>query len=102
MTGNSTRVSTPWRRALGRAAMAIAAVTVIGATSIAAAKADWRGRDWHEHHGVGFGFSVGTPGYAYYPAYPYPAYPAYGYPYYYGGNYPTYAEPYFSLDFGRR
>ena len=85
------------------------AVTVVGATSIAPAKADWRGREWHHHHrhyhhgpSVGFGVTVGTPGYAYYPAYSYPAYPAYGYPSYEGSNYRTYAEPYFSLDFGRR
>ena len=43
---------------------------------------------WHHHGGVGFGLSIGAPGYyGYYYPYPayYPAYPAYsyGYPYYY-------------------
>ena len=84
---------------LGSATLAMAAVAVIGLTTVTPAKADWRRDGWHDRGGVGFGFSVGTPGYGYYP---YPAYPAYGYPYY-GGYYPYYyGGPSISLDFGRR
>ena len=65
-----------------------------GLMSVTPAKADWRD-DWRRHHdGAGFGFSIGTPGYGYYP------YP--GYPYYYGGYYPYYSGPSVSLDFDRR
>ncbi len=85
---------------LGSAALALAAVAVIGAASVAPARADWRGREWHEHPSVGFGFSIGTPGYAYYPYPAYPAYPAYyGYPYYYG---PAYYGPSLSVHVGGR
>ena len=88
-------------RAVGSAALALAAVAVIGLTTVTPAKADWRD-DWHRHHdGVGFGLSIGTPGYGYYP---YPAYAPdpYGYPYYYGGYYPYDTGPSVNLDFGRR
>lgn len=102
MKRDTTRVSGSRWRYLGRAALALAAVTVIGATSIAPAKADWRDRGWHHHGGVGFGFSIGAPGYGYYPYPAYPAYPAYygyGYPYYYG---PAYYGPSFSVHVGGR
>ena len=101
MKRSDTRVSQPRWRTLGSAALAVAAVAVIGLTTLTPAKADWRD-DWHRHHdGVGFGFSIGTPGYGYYP---YPAYAPnpYGYPYYYGGYYPYDSGPSVSLDFDRR
>ena len=68
-------------------------------TTLAPAKADWRSRG-----GVGFGFSFGAPGYAYYPYPAYPAYPAYGYPYYYYGYpaYSYYGGPSVEFDFGSR
>jgi hypothetical protein len=102
MNRSDTRVSRSRWRALGRsAALGLAAMAVIGLSSITPAKAD---HDWHHHGGgVGFGFSIGAPGYGYYPypAYPsYPAYPAYyygGYPYYYG---PAYGGPSFSVHVG--
>lgn len=99
MKRGTMRVSGSRWRHLGSAALALAAVTVIGAASIAPAKAEWRDHGgWHHHDGVGFGFSVGTPGYAYYPYPAYPAYPAYyGYPYYYG---PSYYGPSFSVHVG--
>ena len=99
MKRSDMRVSQPRWRTLGSAALAVAAVAVIGLTTVTPAKADWRD-DWHRHHdGVGFGFSIGTPGYGYYPS---PAYPAYGYPYYYGGYYPYDSGPSVILDFDRR
>jgi hypothetical protein len=79
------RSSRTRRTGLGSAALAVAAVAVIGLTTVTPAKADWRHDDWRYHSGVGFGFSIGGPAYGYYPypAYPaYPAYPVYGYPYY--------------------
>ena len=100
MNRSDTRVSRSRWRALGSAALGLATVAVIGVSSITPAKADGREHDWHNHGGVGFGFSVGTPGYAYYPYYPaYPAYPAYYYgdPYYYG---PAYYGPSFSVHIG--
>jgi len=99
MKRSDTRVSRSRWRALGRAALGLAAVATVGAMTITPAKADWRDRGWHHHDGVGFGFSVGVPGYAYDPyyAYPaYPAYPAYAYPYY--G--PAYYGPSFSVGVG--
>jgi hypothetical protein len=96
------RVSQPRWRTLGSAALAVAAVAVIGLTTVMPAKANWRD-DWHRHHdGVGFGFSIGTPGYGYYPSPAYTGYPAYGYPYYYGGYYPYDSGPSVILDFDRR
>jgi hypothetical protein len=100
MKRSDIRVSQPRWRNLGSAALAIAAVAVVGFTTVTPAKADWRRDHWRGHPEVGFGFSVGAPEYGYYP---YPAYPAYGYyPYYYGGYYPYYGGPSVSLDFGRR
>jgi len=99
MRRDTMRASSSRRRYLGSAALALAVVTVIGATSIAPAKADWRDRGWHRDGGVGFGFSISGPGYyGYYPYPAYPAYPAYdyGYPYYYG---PAYG-PSFSVHIG--
>jgi hypothetical protein len=95
---HSTKRSSRFRwRSLGSAALAMAAVAAIGFTTVTPAKADWRRDDWHRHGGVAFGFSIGTPGYGYYP---YPAYP-YSYPYY-GGYYPYYyGGPSVSLDFRR-
>jgi hypothetical protein len=83
------RNSRPWWRSLSSAALAVAAVAVIGFSTVTPALAGW-----------GVGFSVGGPVYGGY--YPYPAYPAYGYypyygGYYYGGYYPYYYGP--SIDF---
>ena len=100
MEHSNKRISRSRWRSLGGAALAVAAVAVIGLTTVTPAKADWRRDDWHHHGGVGFGFSIGEPAYGYYP---YPAYPAYGYPYYYGGYYPYYyGGPSLSFQFGRR
>jgi hypothetical protein len=99
MNRSDTRVSTSRWRTLGSAAIGLVAVAAIGVSSITPAKADRD--DWHHHGGVGFGFSIGTPGYGYYPYPAYPAYPAYYYygdPYYYG---PAYYGPSFSVQFGR-
>ena len=102
MKRSDMRVSQPRWRTLGSAALAVAAVAVIGMTTVTPAKADWRD-DWHRHHdGVGFGFSIGTPGYGYYPHPAYAGYPAYGYPYYYGGYYPYDSGPSVSFDFDHR
>jgi hypothetical protein len=97
MKSNDTRVSRWWT--LGSAALGLAAVAAIGLASITPARADWDHHGWHHHDHVGFGFSVGTPGYAYNPYYypAYPAYPAYGYPYAYG---PSYYGPSFSIGIG--
>jgi hypothetical protein len=93
------RVSPSRWRGLRGAALALAAVAVIGIAGVTPANADWRG-ERHERGGVGFGLSFGAPGYGYYP---YPAYPAYGYYPYYGGYYPYYyGGPSVSLEFGRR
>jgi len=93
MNRSVVRVFRPRRRTLGSAALAVAAVAVIGLTTVTPAKADWRD-DWHRHHdGVGFGFSIGTPGYGYYPYPAYAGYPTYSYPYYYGGYYPYDSGP---------
>lgn len=99
MKTKDTRVSR-WRT-LGSAALGLAVAAVIGVSSITPAKADWDHHGWHHHGGVGFGFSIGAPGYAYDPYYAYPAYPAYGYgyPYYYG---PAYYGPSFSVHVGGR
>jgi hypothetical protein len=102
MKRSDTRASQPRWRTFGGAALTLAAVAVIGITSVTPAKADWR-RERHEHGGVGFGLSFGAPAYGYYP---YPAYPAYGYdggyyPYY-GGYYPYYGGPSVDFEFGRR
>ena len=77
------RISRPWWRTLSNAALAVAAIAVIGVSTVTPALANW-----------GVGFSVGGPygyygpGYGYYP---YSAYPAYGYyPSYYGGYYGGY------------
>ena len=102
MNRSDMRVSQPRWRTLGSAALAVAAVAIIGLTTVTPAKADWRD-DWHRHHdGVSFGFSIGTPGYGYYPYPAYAGYPAYGYPYYYGGYYPYDSGPSISFDFDRR
>ena len=99
MEQSNKRSSRSRWRSLGGAALAMAAVAAIGLTTVTPAKADWRD-DWHRHHdGMGFAFSIGTPGYGYYP---YPAYTPYGYPYYYGGYYPYDSGPSVSLDFDRR
>ncbi len=105
MRHGTLRVSGSRWRHLGNAALALAAVAVIGATSMTPAKADSGGHDWHGHSGVGFGFSIGAPAYGYYPypaypAYPAYAYPAYGYPYY-DGYYPAYGGPSVNFSFGR-
>ena len=99
MKRSDIRISRPRWRALGSAAVGLAAVAVVGFTTVTPAKADWRRDGWHDRPAVGFGFSVGGPGYGYYP---YPAYPAYGYypQSYYG--YPYYSGPSVSFDFGRR
>jgi hypothetical protein len=89
MKRSDMRVSQPRWRSLGSAALAVAAVTVIGFTTVTPAKADH----------VGFGFSIGGPAYGYYP------YPAYGYGYspyysyspYYG--YPAYSYPAYSYGY---
>jgi hypothetical protein len=89
-----------WLGGLSRGAIALAGMAVIGAATLSPAQAQYWDHRWHHHHsgGVGFGFSVGTPGYGYYP---YPAYPAYGYPYY--GGYPYYyGGPSVSFSFGHR
>ena len=102
MKCSDMRVAQPRWRSLGSAALAVAAVAVIGLTNVTPAKADWRD-DWYRHHdGVGFGFSIGTPGYGYYPYPTYRGYPAYGYPYYYGGYYPYDSGPSVSFDFDHR
>src|SRR5216684_2761690 len=96
MEHSTKRSSRSHWRSLGGAALAMAAVAIIGLTTVTPAKADWRHDDWHDHGGVGFGFSIGGPAYGYYPypAYPaYPAYPPYGYPYY--GGYSTYYGGYY-------
>ena len=101
MEHSNKRSSQSRWRSLGGAALAMAAVAVIGLTTVTSAKADGRREDWRYHGGVGFGFSVGGPAYGYYP---YPAYPAYGYPYY-GGYYPYpyyYGGPSVNFEFGRR
>jgi hypothetical protein len=100
MKRSDTRPSRPRWRTLASATLAIAVVAVIGVTSMAPAKADWRRDGWHGRPAVGFGFSFGAPAYGYYP---YPAYPAYGYYPYYGGYYPYYyGGPSVSFDFGHR
>jgi hypothetical protein len=90
-------------RSLGSAALGVAAVAVMGLTTVAPAKADWRRDDWHHNGGVGFGVSIGGPAYGYYPYPAYPAYPAYSYPYY-GGYYSPYyyGGPSVSFNFGHR
>lgn len=100
MKRSDTRVAGSRWRTLGSAALGLAAIAVIGVSTITPAKADW---DRHHHGGVGFGFSVGAPGYAYYPYPAYPAYPAYpgyyyGYPTYYGPAYSS--SPSFSIGVG--
>ncbi|MGH7124240.1 MAG: hypothetical protein ACREFI_07705 [Stellaceae bacterium] len=100
MKRDNMRVSGSRWRHLGSAALALAAVAVIGATSITPANADWRDhRGWHHGGGVGFGFSIGGPAYGYYPAYPAYYDYGYGYPYYYG---PAYYGPSFSVHVGGR
>ena len=81
MTRPNTRNSTSRWRALGSMAMAMAAVAVIGFTSIAPAKADdddwryrraWHEREWREHarreewreHHSRAGIYFSTPGYS--------------------------------------
>jgi hypothetical protein len=101
MKRSDTPVSQPRWCNLRSAALVVAAVAVIGLTTMTPAKADWRD-DWHRNHdGVGFGFAIGTPGYGYYP---HPAYAPnpYGYPYYYGGYYSYDNGPPDSLEFDRR
>ncbi|HKF70217.1 MAG TPA: hypothetical protein VKB68_00595 [Stellaceae bacterium] len=87
MKRSDKQISRPWWRTLSSAALAAAAVAVIGFSTVTPVKA----ADW------GVGFSFGAPAYGYYPyAYSYPAYyPSYGYypyygGYYYGGYYPSY------------
>ena len=102
MKRSDIRISRPRRRALGSAAVGLAAVAVVGFTTVTPAKADWRRDGWHDRPAVGFGFSVGGPGYGYYP---YPAYPAYGYyppAYSYGYGYPYYSGPSVNFEFGHR
>ena len=101
MERRDMRVSRPRWRTLGSAALALAAVAVIGLTTVAPARADWRDRGWHERPSVGFGLSFGAPAYGYSP------YPAYGYsPYYYGYSPYYYGYPYggpsIGFEFGRR
>ncbi len=97
MNRPNSRNSTSRWRALGTATLTLAAVAVIGFTSIAPARADgddwryrggWHGRDWREHRErpSGFSFSYSYPSYSYtyvYPSYGYYSYPSYGY---YGGS----------------
>ena len=98
MKRSDMRTSQPRRRTLGSAALAIAAVAIIGFTTATPAKADWRRDHWRG--GPEVGFTIGAPVYGYYP---YPAYPAYGYYPYYGGYYPDYyGGPSVSFEFGRR
>jgi hypothetical protein len=94
MNRPNTRNSMRRWRAVGNAALALSAITVIGFTSIAPARADadgwrWRHRgdgherEWREHreHGrPGVGFYVPTYSYSY-PSYGYYTYPSYGYDY---------------------
>jgi hypothetical protein len=79
MTGSNSRIAPLWRT-LGSAALAMLAVTAIGFTTVAPAKAR-----------VAFGFSVGGPTYygGYYPYYGYAPY--YGYPAYSYYSYPSYS-----------
>jgi hypothetical protein len=87
MKRSDMRVSQPRWCSLGGAALAVAAVAVIGFTTVTPAKADW-----DRHSSFGFGLSFGGPAYGYYP------YPAYGYgysPYYgYPAYYPAYSYGY--------
>jgi len=77
-----TRISPARWRALGDATLALAAVAVIGFTSIAPARAgydDWRYRQgWHHHHRdhwrpYGYGYSYSYPSYSYGYSYSYPS-----------------------------
>jgi len=91
MEWSQTRISQPRWRTLGSMALAIAAVTVIGFTTITPAKADdddWRyRREWreerHEYHPrAGIYLNFGTPEpYGYYYSSPQP-YGYYEYHYY--------------------
>lgn len=106
---NSTR---RWR-ALGTTTLALAAVAVVGFTSIAPARADaddwhrggWHGREWREHREhwrPGFSLYYSYPSYSYsysYPSYGYYSYPSYGYYSYPSYGY-SYSYPYDSSDYG--
>src|SRR5690348_8586691 len=114
MNRSEMRNSTRRWRALGTTTLALAAVAVVGFTSIAPARADaddwrrggWHGREWREHRErsrPGFGLYFSAPAYSYsYPSYGYYSYPAYGYSYpAYGYSYPSYGYyPYDSSDYG--
>lgn len=82
MKRTDMRLSQRRWRALGSAALGVAAVAVIGLTTVTPAKAD------------SFGFSIGGPAYGYYP---YPAY-SYGYSPYY--SYPAYSYGYPAYSYG--
>ena len=71
MKRSDKQISRPWWRTLSSAALAAAAVAVIGFSTVTPVKA----ADW------GVGFSFGAPAYGYYPYYG---------GYYYGGYYPSY------------
>jgi hypothetical protein len=91
MKRSETRVSQPRWRSLGSMAFTIAAVTVIGFTTITPAKADdddWRyRREWREerhesHPRAGIYFDFGTPAPAPYDYYYSTPQPYYEYHYY--------------------
>ena len=98
MKRSHTRASPRRWRTVGSAALALAAVAIIGFTTVAPAKADyddwrwrrnwhereWRERDWREHHRHAYGYFYSYPSYSY-RSYGYYSYPSYGYSYPYGG-----------------
>ncbi len=100
-----TRVSPARWRTLGNATLALAAVAIIGFTTITPAKADdddwryrrgWHEREWREqgwrerreHWRPGFSFYYSYPSYSYYS---YPSYSYYSYPSYSYYSYPSYS-----------
>src|SRR5262249_23839267 len=117
MSGLETRNSTPRWRAVGSAALALAAVAVIGFTTISPAKSDyydWRYRrhtwrhDYSRPCGLGspssyppYSYGSGyypSPSYGYYGSYP--SYSYYSYPSYRYYSYPSYGYYYGSSDYG--
>lgn len=54
MKRSDMQISRPRWRALGSTAVAVAAVAVIGFTSVTPAKADWRRDGWYDRGGAVF------------------------------------------------